>query len=456
MLKDDFIRSDPCVRISGSDISFVVAEHLCHSCGACFAVCKHDSISYQETVGGYLFPWINEETCTHCGLCYEVCPSMNFGKSLMAKLPEDPFVGDIISCHVGKAVNNQIFQNSQSGGLATALLVHLLATGQISAAIVASMRSAVPPRGEAIVAKNVDDLITAQKSKYVPIPLLSAISCIKETVRPVAFVGLPCHIHGLYNLFDLYPKLKSKFLIKIGLVCDRVLTNAAVDFLGWKGTGQPIKNLIFRDKRHPSYPGNVVIETESGKQVVLDSSLRISIKDFFTPVRCRLCFDKLNVFADVVLGDPHRLTGIDRKRGESTIFTRTTQGERLVSEAVATGSITIRHVDKQAAVKGQLIDRRRLQWSRYVQAWRIHERSLPAYFEAILRCIDTQKVVLKKYKADLLYSIGLDNYPSRSAVLKSVNRLLLKRRLSGTLKGYSSKTRKIICKIKRAIRDIYK
>jgi coenzyme F420 hydrogenase subunit beta len=456
VLKEDFIRTDPCARISGSDISFVVAEHLCHSCGACFAACNYDSICYQETVGGYLFPQVNKETCTHCGLCYEVCPSMNFGKSLTAKLPADPFVGDIISCHVGKAVNNQIFRNSQSGGVATALLVHLLATRRISAAIVASMRSAVPPRGEAIVAKNVDDLIAAQKSKYVPIPLLSAISCIKETVRPVAFIGLPCHIHGLYNLFDLYPKLKSKFLIRIGLVCDRILTNAAVDFLGWKATGQPIKNLIFRDKRRPNYPGNVVVESEFGKQVVLDASLRMSIKDFFTPVRCRLCFDKLNVFADVVLGDPHRLTGVDRKRGETLIFTRTAQGEELVSEVAASGFIAIRQVDKQAAVNGQLVDKRRLQWSRYVLAWSMRKGSLPAHFKTVLKCTDRQEVVSQKYKADLLYSIGLDNYASRSAVLKSVNRLLLRRRLTGTLQKYSSKTKKIMGRIKKAIKDICK
>ena len=156
MLKEDSIKNIACARISESDISFVVAEYLCNSCGACFAACSHGSISYIETVGGYLFPRINTETCTHCGLCYEVCPGVHFGKSLIARMPDDPFVGDIISCHAGKAINKMVFDNSQSGGIATALLVQLLATGQISGAIVADMKG-TPPRGHALMAKNVDE-----------------------------------------------------------------------------------------------------------------------------------------------------------------------------------------------------------------------------------------------------------------------------------------------------------
>ena len=140
-----------------------------------------------------------------------------------------PFAGDILSCHVGKAVNNRVFENSQSGGLATALLINLMVKGRISAAVVATMPSAVPPRGRVLVAKNVDDLMAAQKSKYVPIPMLSRIL---ESEGPLAFVGLPCHMHGLYNLIDLVPDLKSRILIKIGLVCDRVLNKRIGRFFG--------------------------------------------------------------------------------------------------------------------------------------------------------------------------------------------------------------------------------
>jgi len=44
------------------DITQVVDEHLCHSCGACFASCGHNSISFHESVGGYYVPKIDYDT----------------------------------------------------------------------------------------------------------------------------------------------------------------------------------------------------------------------------------------------------------------------------------------------------------------------------------------------------------------------------------------------------------
>lgn len=418
-------------KLNKPDISTVVSEYLCNSCGACYAACNQGSISYQETVGGYLFPNIDADTCTHCALCYEVCPGVHFSKYLAAQMPDDPFVGDILSCHVGRATSDEIFKNSQSGGLATALLTYLLGTRQISAAIVATMQTATPPRGQVLVATSMDELIAAQKSKYVPIPMLSAISRIKKLEGPVAFVGLSCHMHGLNNLFNLYPKLKSKISIKIGLLCDRVLTNAAVDFLGQKATHQPIKHLTFRDKQRSSYPGNPVVESETGEKIVLDASLRMAIKDFFTPARCRLCFDKLNIFADVTLGDPHGLKEIDRTHGETLIFVRTQGGKELISAAERARSITIRQADAQAAVKGQGINEKRVQWPNYMQAWSELGKSLPTYPKTVQNSTGVPGSNIQKYTDALRHSIDLDAFASRKELFGFVNKQLVIKKLRG-------------------------
>lgn len=440
------------LKKTDTNVLQVTSEHLCHSCGACSAVCKQDAIRFSETVGGYLFPAIDSDTCTHCGLCYKVCPGIHFGKSLTANMPEDPFVGQIQSCHVGKAVNNTIFENSQSGGVTTALLVHLMVTGQISGAIVASM-STIPPRGKALFAKSVDDFLLAQKSKYVPIPMLSTIPSHEG---PLAFVGLPCHMHGLNNLFDYYPQLKSKVLIKIGLVCDRVLTNAVVDFLAWKANCSPVKSLVFRDKNKPCYPGNVVVQSTTGREAVLDASLRMSIKDLFTPARCRLCFDKLNVFADVVLGDPHGLKGIDQKRGESLVIIRTARGKELVSAAAATGTIDLREVNKNDMIEGQNIQKKRMEWAGYVKGLTQLGGSLPEYCEAVLKHANAPEEEIHKYKKSFLYSTGLDRFVSRKALLISADSLLRKRKAARMWKEFLDKTKKYMRKPKTFIRMILK
>lgn len=416
------------------NIAIVATEHLCLSCGACHAVCRHGSISYHETVGGYLFPEVDENTCVNCGLCYEVCPGIHFSKSLIEQMPVDPFVGNILTCRVGKATNETIFQNSQSGGIATALLAYLLETGQISGAIVATMQTATPPRAGVMLAKTVDDLLVAQKSKYLPIPLLSALSQLKTAEGSVAIVGLPCHIHGLSNLLSLYPDLRSKVFIKIGLICDRVQTNAVVDFLGLKATAQNMDYLTFRDKQRPSYPGNPVIKMASGDEVVLDASVRMAIKDFFTPPRCRLCFDKLNVYADVVLGDPHGLKGIDRQHGETLVLTRTQKGKDGILAAESAGYIATRYVDVQNAVNGQKTTQKQFHWSGYMKSWSELGRRKPEFPPNVQIRAQIPIQRNRKYKADLLRGINLDDYSSRSAVLSAADKWLLKRKIMAEMR----------------------
>lgn len=423
------------------NVSQIVSQYLCLSCGACSAICKHESITYQETVGGYLFPIVDENTCIYCGLCYEVCPGIHFDKTLVDQIPDDPFVGSIISYQVGKATSETIYKNSQSGGIATALLAHLFETAKISAAIVATMTTTTPPRADVILVRSVSELFAAQKSKYLPIPMVSAVSQINPSEGPVAFVGLPCHMHGLYNLIDKTPHLKSKIYIKIGLICDRIQTDAVVDYLGYNAGIQSITTLVFRDKSKDSYPGNPVVTSEIGKEVVLDKSLRMEIKDFFTPPRCRLCFDKLNVYADVVLGDPHGLMEIDRIHGESVVISRTIKGEKEISSAEKSGVIDIRTADLDHLIKGQGIIKKRMDWSRYMNAWQKLGKKLPDY------PLKIQELTLisngdgdedKKYKANLLLGIHLDNYSSRIAVVKAAERWLLKRKRGRLFKTVAS------------------
>jgi len=406
---------------SKSNISSVTEEYLCNSCGACFASCNHGAISYLETKGGYVFPNIAEEICTQCGLCFEVCPGVHFNKTLSAKIPHDPFVGTILACEVGRATDEVIFSNSQSGGVATALLTHLFETGRIEAAIVAVMQKGTPPRGDVLLVTKPADLIQTQKSKYIPIPLLKAMPEIMHLQGGVALVGLPCHIHGLFNLMDIIPAYRKKQFYKIGLICDRVMTTVAMDFMGRKATNKPMYNFVFRDKQQRSYPGNPVVYTEAGEGIPLDASLRMSIKDFFTPVRCRLCFDKLNIFADVVLGDPHGVKEVDRIHGETLVLVRTDKGRRFVDTAKACGSVCLRIISSAAGVQGQGVYKKRKEWAGYMRAWKDLGRTEPLFPFTVESPTNT-----KNYKKMLLHGLSLDTVQNKT---RAVNNWLFKRKL---------------------------
>jgi len=423
------------------DITQVVDENLCHSCGACFASCGHDSISFHESVGGYYVPKIDYDTCTGCELCFAVCSGDHFGETLTDEMPEDPFVGNILSCEVGKATSKSIFENSQSGGVTTALLASLLDSGEIEVALVAITKEDTPPRGDFALVTTSSELYASQKSKYTPIALLSAIPQLKKVQGKIAIVGLSCHLQSLQNLCDTYKWLGKKDIFKIGLICDRVMTSTAIDFIAKQATDEPIKNFIFRDKAEPSYPGNPVVVTRDDTKIVLDKSLRMEMKDFFTPARCRLCFDKLNVFADVVMGDPHGVTGTDKENGETLVITRTSKAKKLIQMTKDSQSINLRDADIKEAIKGQNIEKKKIEWSAYTTAWKELGRKAPEY------PFEIESTNFLKEKESLEHSLSLNDYYSKEELLSDAQKYYNKKRLKKAIKSTLVKIKSIIQKL---------
>jgi len=409
-------------------VASVASQYLCNSCGACATACPVDAISYRESIGGYLFPQIDRDKCIECGMCLEVCPGIHFGKALSATYPPDPFIGPLRECLVGRATDDDIYRSSQSGGVVTALLLHALRQGIIQGAIVITSIASQPPRFEPIIATTEQQIKSAQRSKYVPIPVLKTLKKVEQQELTVAFVGLPCHIHGLYNLFDIKPKLKKLVPLKIGLICDRTMTLASVDYLVRRsGLTQEPCDLYFRDKQESGWPGCVKISSVSGRAVVFPDTVRKNIKDYFTPARCRLCFDKLNVFADLTVGDPWGIASADKVNGESIVTVRTSDGEELLKGAIDHGAILARPVQCHEVVKGQRIDQRRRDWKEYCKAWRSFGYELPNYYEKVTKYIPESTYRGNRYIRQLKHSLSLDKFRSREELLRYVeHRLFVK------------------------------
>lgn len=425
-----------------NNITEIVNHYLCNSCGACYSVCKQEAIHYYETVGGYVFPRVDSAKCIDCSLCIEVCQGLKFGNSLMNYFPRyDPFVGKIIESFVGKAIDNEIYENSQSGGIVTALLDKLLKSGEINAAIVTVMKKGVPPRGDYAIAVDRQGLLDSQKSKYSPIPLLKAIKEIMKIKGKFAIVGLGCHIQGLYNLFDLYPTLKEKIFIIIGLVCDRVMTTTAIDFLIERYVGKEADKFIFRDKNEPSYPGNVVIGTVGNDKIILDSTDRMEIKDFFTPARCWICFDKMNVFSDITVCDPHGVEGVDRIGGESAVIVRTEKGKSILDSAMSNNVIRMRHVLQEEILSGQLINEKKENWYAFIQLWDKRIGVRPTYASLI----ELEKNKIKKKHHNLLKNaFRLNMFKSRQAVIRHYGKKVIMNKLKKKFLGRVNSLRRLL------------
>lgn len=422
------------------DITWIVRNRLCLACGACSAACGQNSISFHETVGGHCLPKIDFKTCKACSRCLAVCPGWAFGESLRGQLKQnpafDPFIGKAVGTFTGKAQDQTIYRNSQSGGVATGILSYLFASGKICAAIVVTMDSGNPPRPRAKIVTSTDELAASQKSKYSPVPLLSVMKHLRKADSPVAIVGLPCHIHGLLNLTDRFPELVSSVKYKIGLLCDRVMLYSAIDYLiGLAGPDPSVDNqLIFRDTTRTGYPGDVSITSATGDTWILPAKVRMAIKDLFTPARCRLCFDKMNVFADIAVGDPHGIEGVDRKSGESVFIARTETGNDVIIGALAGNFITGREISYDEILNGQNIYGKKQQWAGYVSAWRILGKTAPCYTGAVARFAASDDQAT--YRENLSHTLNLDNFRSREELFRHIDsKLTSTKELSMTRPG---------------------
>jgi len=397
-------------------------------CGGCSAVCPAVAIQYRETVGGHYFPKVHEHLCVHCGRCLQICSGVGLIHDNPLPAQVDCFSGRSMATYVGQATYQPLLNNAQSGGVVSALLVNALESGVIKSAITVRMTENHPPRPEACIVREVQELYSTQKSKYSPVPLLAVLKNLKKADMPTAVVGLACHIEGLHNIQKLSQTLNIEIAFTIGLVCDRVLTYAAVDYLMAQANVLPenVLSFFFRDKSVSGYPGDVHMILNNKKSIVLPASKRMQIKDCFTPARCRICFDKMNIFSDITICDPHGIQGVDRKQGESALVVRTDTGKMIVESAKEKKAIEIRPVPYESILIGQGIEKKRVQWSGYIEAWKQKGYEVPVYYEWVQKYVIKPKR-LKKYLRDIHYSLNLDSFSSRAELVIFIEKKLKKK-----------------------------
>jgi len=411
-------------EFKATTVASVAADYLCCSCGACVAACPENAIYLKETPGGFLFPKISQELCTQCGKCLRVCP----GITLRAELPDDPFAGRALGCWIGKAAECAVYEGSQSGGAVTAILLSLLSEGKIKGAIVVTMEPGAPPGPRVLIARTREEVLSAQGSKYCPVPVLASLRDLSGQSGPFAMVGLGCHVHGLYNLLDEVPELRQKVTPVIGLICERIMTYGAIDYLlSFSGIkeGCPV-SLQYRSKEWQGYPGDVRIGIEGKRPFFLPGRERKKIKDFFTPPRCRLCFDKMNVLADIVAGDPVDIPSADNRNGESIVICRTPKGAETVKIAADSGQMDLREIPYNAALAGQAVEKKRVEFAGYCSAWRSMGRSLPAQSKTVLSNSSVYEKN-RRFKRALRRALELDQSGSRQALTRRVRKRLTHR-----------------------------
>jgi coenzyme F420 hydrogenase subunit beta len=245
-------------------------------------------------------------------------------------------LGKVLSVWKGYASDEAVRAQAASGGIVSALLIHLLETNQIQGALLCKtlMREGRLDY-EIFIARNREEVLSAQTSKYFDIPMFKGLEQIKAFEGRVAVVGLPSQIHSFRNLLNKNEELNEKIPLLVAIFCGHnsqdklvkevwskkgIAESEIEEFYYRKGLWRGRMHLRLRDGRHIDFP----FQDFSHYQNLHILSLH----------RCLNCFDHMGFFADIATGDIWMKSERSSEIKKSVFLSRTNAGEAVLQKAI--------------------------------------------------------------------------------------------------------------------------
>ena len=371
-------------------IEETVSVGLCTGCGTCVALCPNSAIIMARNEDRYA-PQLIQERCNHCGICYDVCPghSVDFEElnfATFGKESKDILMGNYVHCYIGHSTDPSIRYNSASGGLVTALLIFAIEEGIVDGALVTRMSDKNPLEPEVFIARNKEEIISASKSKYCPVPANIAIKEVLKEDGKIAAVGLPCHIHGIRKA-EMIDKRLEKIVLHFGLICHHAPTFLATEYLLQK---MDIKKEDIQkiDYRGEGWPGGMSIKLKNGHKIFVPQFSNVYwgavFQSYFIPIRCASCSDKICELSDISFGDAWLPEPSGERWGESIIVSRNRISEELLQNAMSKKKIKLYETDRQKVLQSQGLRSVKKRISARISIFKGLSKRVPAYNQKLL------------------------------------------------------------------------
>ena len=382
-------------------IASIVEKGLCTGCGTCAGICPAGALNMviDKSKGIYL-PRLDEDRCDKCGLCLKVCPGEivefpTLNRIFFGKDQGDRLLGHVMRSYTGYASDIDVRHHCSSGGMVSALLIYLLEAGRIDGVLVTRMNKDRPLEPEPFIARTVEEILSAAKSKYCPVPANLALREIVDKEGKYAVVGLPCHIHGIRKSQLMLPKLNERIVYVFGLYC---VSNrsffATENILNKYGINKAnIKRLDYRGSDEAdAWEPKIVVQFADRDPIVISDYQKML--EFFsqTPYRCRLCGDHTGELADISFGDAWMSQFEGDPLGVSKIHVRSLAGEAVLQQALKDGIISLHPVDNEELKEPSCLKIRRGKFFRKKRALKarldilcIDGRPIPTYCTEFIR-----------------------------------------------------------------------
>lgn len=304
----------------------IVSKNKCTGCTACMNICPKQAITMEDNSEGFKYPVIKQNKCINCELCRKTCPVLTTKENI-----------SINKCYVGYAIEDEIKENSSSGGIFTLFANYILENNGI--VIGAAFDDNNKLNHIAITKEN--ELIKLKGSKYLQSNLGDIFKYVSENIhdKKILFVGVPCQVAGLKTFL----KKEYENLICIDLICHGVpspkLFDKYVKELE-KKENDKLVNYNFRDKSTgwDTYSNTATFKNSKITELQTENKyMKLFLSDVALRKSCFNCNFKLgNKYSDITLGDfwgvQNYYPKMYNKKGVSAIIINTVKGEKAFNK----------------------------------------------------------------------------------------------------------------------------
>lgn len=382
-----------------SVIEKVVRAGLCTGCGLCEGIAGPERIRMQMSPPGYLRP--QRLAVLPAGLEREikaVCPGVSVQHE--AGVPNyHPIWGPLQSTGVGYALDPEVRHIGSSGGVISALCIHLLETGRVDFVAQIAVSSDDPLRNDMQISRSRADVLSAAGSRYAPSAPLQSLHTLLATGERFAFVGKPCDVAALRAYLRLKPELNARIPVLLSFMCAGIPSlkgsHEVVDAMG--GEVASLKHFRYRGD---GWPGMARAEQADGRVFEMDYNTSWGqILNRHLQFRCKVCADGTGEFADLVCADAwHGKDGYPdfaEREGRSLILARTDAGRALLAEAsqrqaIAREPLAVEHI---AGMQPFQLSRKRLAAARALATLLARGRSVYYRRMGLLQASRQEKLI---------------------------------------------------------------
>lgn len=290
--------------------------------------------------------------CPGKGVDYPALYRQHFGD-----LPEDWRVGHVDALWTGHAADPDIRRAGASGGVTTAVLIHLLKTGRIDAAILARQGHPSPEEASWFIAETPDDILACAQSVYIPVAMLDVLPDL-EVGKRYAITCVPEQSAALRVLQHAGHGAACSIRYVLGPYTGTALESGAIRSLL---RGQGVKNddeVTSLEWRAGEWPGYLRILTESGREVRSKKVYYNFLIPFHVTQTSLQSMDFANEFTDLSVGDAWSPKFEGMGQGFSVVASRSGEMTSILCEMKEEGILALEEADvlEASAMHGHMID----------------------------------------------------------------------------------------------------